>query len=54
MEASPAISVVIPAHNEEQNLLPLLDRLVATLEGVGRTFEIIVVDDGPEGAGEGP
>ena len=36
---------MIPAHNEEPNLLPLLDRLVATLEGLGRTFEIIVVDD---------
>ena len=45
MEANPAISVVIPAHNEEENLLPLLDRLVETLEAVGRTFEIVVVDD---------
>lgn len=42
----PEISVVIPARNEEPNLLPLCDRLVATLEGVGRSFEIIVVDDG--------
>lgn len=44
--AQPEISVVIPARNEEPNLLRLCDRLVATLEGVGRSFEIIVVDDG--------
>lgn len=45
MEDGPAISVVIPAHNEEPNLLPLYDRLVAVLEQVGRSFEIVVVDD---------
>ncbi len=45
MPEMPAVSVVIPAHNEEENLLPLFDRLVATLEGLGRTFEIVVVDD---------
>ncbi len=45
MRRRPAISVVIPAHNEEANLLPLCDRLVATLEGVGKPFEIVVVDD---------
>lgn len=45
MDERPAVSVVIPAHNEEQNLLPLFDRLVATLEDLGRTFEIVIVDD---------
>ncbi len=45
MDDRPAISVVIPAHNEEQNLLPLFDRLLSTLEEVGRTFEIVIVDD---------
>lgn len=45
MADRPAISVVIPAHNEEPNLLPLYDRLVAVLEQVGRPFEIVVVDD---------
>lgn len=45
MNKRPALSVVIPAHNEERNLLPLLDRLVATLEGLDRTFEVIIVDD---------
>ena len=45
MDGRLEISVVIPAHNEERNLLPLFDRLVATLEGVGRPFEIVIVDD---------
>ena len=45
MDGRPAISVVIPAHNEEETLLPLFDRIVATLEAVGRPFEIVVVDD---------
>ncbi len=39
------LSVVIPVHNEEQNLLRLFDRLVGTLEKIGGTFEIVAVDD---------
>ncbi len=45
MPQRPAVSVVIPAHNEEENLLPLFDRLVATLDSLGRDYEIVVVDD---------
>ncbi len=40
------LSVVIPVHNEAANLVPLLDRLVAALEGLGMTFEVVFVDDG--------
>ncbi len=39
------LSVVIPVHNEESSLLPLYDRLTATLEKLGRPYEIIFVDD---------
>ncbi len=42
---SPALSIVIPVHNEEKTLLPLYDGLVTTLEPLGRDFEIIFVDD---------
>ena len=45
MSTQPAVSVVIPAHNEEPNLLPLVDRLVDTLAGLGRSFEVVIVDD---------
>jgi dolichol-phosphate mannosyltransferase len=49
----PEISVVIPVHNEQENILELFERLILVLEGLcGRegfaenSFEIIVVDDG--------
>ena len=40
------LSVVIPAFNEEENLQPLLAELKSVLAGLGKTYEIIVVDDG--------
>ncbi len=42
----PDISVVIPVFNEEDNLRELGERLIRTLTGMGRPFEIIFVDDG--------
>ena len=42
----PDISVVIPLLNEEPNLLQLYDELTITLESLGRTYELILVDDG--------
>jgi len=41
-----ALSLVLPAYNEEQNLLRGLPLAVEALERTGRTFEIVVVDDG--------
>jgi glycosyltransferase involved in cell wall biosynthesis len=40
------LSIVIPLYNEEENVEPLYDQLKAALEGVGRKYEIIIVDDG--------
>lgn len=40
------ISVVIPAFNEEESLPRLAERLKTVLDGTGRTWEILVVDDG--------
>jgi glycosyltransferase involved in cell wall biosynthesis len=42
----PQISVVIPLFNEEENVRPLLDELFAELSKLGRTHEVICVDDG--------
>jgi undecaprenyl-phosphate 4-deoxy-4-formamido-L-arabinose transferase len=42
----PYISVIIPVYNEEENLRELGERLMRTLTGMGRPFEIILVDDG--------
>lgn len=40
------ISVIVPVYNEEKNLLPLFERLVSSLGGVGKQFEIIYINDG--------
>lgn len=40
------ISVIVPAHNEEQNITILKSRLFAVLETMGRSFELLYVDDG--------
>ncbi len=49
MDASPQLSVVVPVHNEEDNVAPLVAEIVAALRGnprlKGRDFEIVYVDD---------
>jgi glycosyltransferase involved in cell wall biosynthesis len=42
----PQVSVVIPLYNEEANVEPLLSELFGVLRGLGRTHEVICVDDG--------
>ena len=42
----PYVSVIIPVYNEEESLRELGERLIKTLTGMGRPFEIILVDDG--------
>ncbi|HPS77034.1 MAG TPA: glycosyltransferase [Thermoanaerobaculaceae bacterium] len=42
----PQLSVVVPVFNEEENLPELLLRLVAALEALDHSFEVILVNDG--------
>ena len=42
----PKYSIVVPFHNEEDNVTALYDRLKDVMEHVGETFEMIFVDDG--------
>jgi dolichyl-phosphate beta-glucosyltransferase len=42
----PDLSVIVPAYNEEQRLLPTLQRLHAYLAGQPIRYELLVVDDG--------
>lgn len=46
MSKTPWLSVVIPAFNEEANLKELIGRCLTTCSNLGKTFEIILVDDG--------
>jgi glycosyltransferase involved in cell wall biosynthesis len=47
---APALSVVIPAFNEEENVEPCVRELIPVLEALGRPFEVIIVDDGSRDA----
>lgn len=42
----PMLSLIIPLLNEADNLLPLYERLAASLKQVGQSCEVIFVDDG--------
>ena len=42
----PSISAVVPIHNEEGNIPELHRRLDAALRTLGRTYEIVYIDDG--------
>jgi len=42
----PKYSVVVPFHNEEENVTALYDRLKAVMEATGESFELVFVDDG--------
>jgi dolichyl-phosphate beta-glucosyltransferase len=42
----PALSVVIPAYNEESRLAPTIREIAAYFRSCGRSSELIVVDDG--------
>src|ERR1700753_1983500 len=41
----PLLSLVIPCHNEEENLRPLFAAILQSLEPLQVPFEIIVTDD---------
>ena len=45
---TPEISLVIPVYNEEDNLLPLYERIVESLDPEKIDFEVILVDDGSQ------
>jgi undecaprenyl-phosphate 4-deoxy-4-formamido-L-arabinose transferase len=44
--AEPSLSVVVPVFNEEANLPELLPRLAAALGTIGKSYEIVLVNDG--------
>lgn len=42
----PKYSIVVPFHNEEENVTTLYDRIKHVMEQVGESFEMVLVDDG--------
>ncbi|QXC62829.1 glycosyltransferase family 2 protein [Aquihabitans sp. G128] len=40
------VSVLMPAYNEAENLVEVVPRTAAALEALGKTWEIVIVDDG--------
>lgn len=44
--SEPAYSVVVPVHNERDNLAPLVDAVLPVMERLGEPFELVLVDDG--------
>ena len=42
----PKYSIVVPFHNEEENITAMYDRLKAVMEQIGESFELVLVDDG--------
>ena len=45
------LSVVVPLYNERDNLVPLHEELTRSLRMLGRSFEIVYVDDGSTDGG---
>lgn len=42
---TPELSLVIPCHNEEQNLRPLLSAIHAAMDPLGLDYEVVITDD---------
>jgi len=42
----PELSIILPIYNEVESIPHLLDEIVPILENMGKTFEIICIDDG--------
>ncbi len=45
-DPTPQVSIIIPAYNEEDAVIPLIERIRRVMAGAERTYEIVVVDDG--------
>ena len=42
----PLISVVVPLFNEQDNVVHLVERLANTLNSLGKSYEVLLIDDG--------
>ncbi len=44
----PYLSIVVPVYNEEENVRPLYEKIRSVCESIGRTYEVLFVDDGSQ------
>ncbi len=42
----PQITITVPIYNEEQNIAPLYEKVCAAMRELGRTWELVLVNDG--------
>ena len=48
MDIKPEISIVVPVYNEESLVEELVSRLKSVCDGLNRSYEIVIVDDGSD------
>jgi undecaprenyl-phosphate 4-deoxy-4-formamido-L-arabinose transferase len=48
MDKKPEISIVVPVYNEESLVEELVSRLKSVCDGLSRSYEIVIVDDGSD------
>ena len=46
LKTTPMVSIVVPFHNEEQNVIELYGRLESVMQELGRSYQFVFVDDG--------
>ena len=44
----PYLSIVVPVYNEEENVRPLYEKIRMVCESIGKTYEVLFVDDGSQ------
>ena len=44
--SSPELSIVVPAYNEADRILPFLREITDYCDRQGRVYEVLIVDDG--------
>ena len=44
----PYLSIVVPVYNEEENVRPLYQKIREVCESIGKTYEVLFVDDGSQ------
>ncbi len=44
----PYLSIIVPVYNEEENVRPLYEKIRTVCEEIGKTYEVLFVDDGSQ------